>query len=648
MGTVTEGRTPSVPPPPFAGVIGTAGHVDHGKTTLVRALTGVDTDRLPEEKRRGISIELGFAELVLPSGRHAGMVDVPGHERFVRHMVAGASGIDLALLVVAADEGIMPQTREHLEITLLLGVRRAVVALTKADLVEPEWLDLVREDVRLLLAGTPLGGAVQIPVAAPAGVGLAALLAALDAALPAQAARPADGFVRLPLDRAFSVPGFGTVVTGTLAGGTVAAQDRLELLPPGIGVRVRGLQVHGHPVEHAAAGQRVAVNLSGVQRADVQRGAVLATPGTLAAHDLLAARVDALPGRTLEHGQRLHVHVGTGEAVGRLTLLEGAALSGGGSGLALLRLERPLVAGRGDRFILRQYSPVTTLGGGRVLDTGRRYRRHRADDLDALERAERGDPGELLLAALAQPAPQALAAAAGHAGLSGEQAAQAIGLLRQGGRVVVLEGWGEGAHFQAADQWERLCARVGAALAAYHQAHPLRLGMPRELLRQQALGQAEPRAAAAAVRRLGEEGLIRVEGELVALAGHVAQLPAAAGAQAERVVARLRAAGFAPPPVAEVLAGEGVAPDPEGQAELLVHLVATGRLVRADAQLYFAAEVAAEAADRVRAYLREHGTMSVAELRDLFGVTRKHAVPLAEYLDGIRVTRREGDVRRLA
>ncbi len=638
----------SDPSATVAGIIGTAGHVDHGKTTLVRALTGVDTDRLPEEKRRGISIELGFAELVLPSGRHAAMVDVPGHERFVRQMVAGASGIDLALLVVAADEGIMPQTREHLEIALLLGVRRAVVALTKVDLVEPEWLDLVREDVRALLSGTPLRGAPQIPVSAPTRAGLPELLAALDAGLPAQHARPADGLVRLPLDRAFSVAGFGTVVTGTLASGTVVPQDRLELLPPGAGVRVRGLQVHGRPVERAAAGQRVAVNLTGVERADVPRGAVLATPGTLAAHDLLAARVDLLPGRTLAHGQRLHVHVGTAEAIGRLTLLEGDALAGGGSGLALLRLERPVVAGRGDRFILRQYSPVTTLGGGRVLDTGHRYRRRRADDLAALARAERGDPAELLLAALAQPAPQTLAAASRRAGLSAEQAGQAIGVLRAGGRVVMLDGGGEGAFLQAADQWEHLRARVREALAAYHQDHPLRLGMPREALRQHALGQPEPRAAAAAVRRLAEEGLVRADGELVALVGHAAQLAPEAAGQAERVVARLRAAGFAPPPIGEVLAAEAVGGDPEAQAELLAHLVATGRLVRADGQLYFAAEVAADAAERVRGYLRAHGTITVAELRDLFGVTRKHAVPLAEYLDGMRVTRREGDVRRLA
>lgn len=633
--------------PDFAGVIGTAGHVDHGKTTLVRALTGVDTDRLPEERRRGISIALGFAELILPSGRHAGMVDVPGHERFVRHMVAGASGIDVALLVVAADEGIMPQTREHLDIALLLGVERAVVALTKADVVEPDWLELVAEDVRGLLSGTPLARAPIVPVVAPTGQGLPDLLLALDAALPGVRAAAAAGFVRLPLDRAFSVAGFGTVVTGTLASGVLAAQDRLELLPSGVGVRVRGLQVHGRAVERAQAGQRVAVNVTGVERVQVPRGAVLATPGTLAAHRLLATRVQALPGRSLENGQRLHVHLGTAQAVGRLTILDRDHLEGGMAAFALLRLETPMVAGRGDRLIVRQYSPVTTLGGGVVLDAGQRYRRHRAADLDALERALRGDPAELLLAALMQPVPQTLAAAAAAAGLSAEQATPALTALLAAARVEQLDAGGEVLYHERR-QWAALVEHVRATLAADHQAHPLRLGLAREALRQAAFPQADARVAAQILRHLAAAGLIRAEGELVALRGHAPRLDAAGEAQTERLLARLREAGVAPPPVAEILQAAGVPDDPETRTEFLAHLVATGRIVRVDPQLYLASDVAREAAQRVRDYLRAHGTVTVGEIRDLFGVTRKHAVPLAEYLDGIRVTRREGDVRRLA
>jgi selenocysteine-specific elongation factor len=635
--------------PPAAGVIGTAGHVDHGKTTLVRALTGIDTDRLPEEKRRGISIDLGFAHLALPSGRQAGVVDVPGHERFIRNMVAGASGIDLVLLVVAADEGVMPQTREHLDIALLLGVTRGVVALTKADLAEPDWCELVAEEVGELLRGTPLAGAPQVPVSAVTGQGLPELLQALDRGLQDVRPRQDRGFVRLAVDRVFTVAGFGTVVTGTLTSGAVALEDRLELLPQGLAVRVRGLQVHGRPVERARAGQRVAINLGGVERSGVRRGDVLATPGSLEAQTLLAVRLRALPGRErgLRHGQRLHLHLGTAETVCRLTLLETDELAPGAEGFGLLRLERPLAAGRGDRFILRSYSPVTTVGGGVVLEAGRRFRRHSPADLQALVLAEKGDPAELLLEALAGPVPQPLAVAARQAGLPPAEATALAEALAAQGKVVALGGAAEAAVYIAAPALEALRHRVREVLAAYHRAHPLRPGMTREELRRAALEGAEARVVAAVLARLEAEGLVHIRGERVALRDFAPSLPPALQPVAERLVAALEAAGLQPPPVAEALQSAGFAGGEEERSELLAYLVEAGRLVRVDPALYFGAQALAAAVERVRAHLRAHGTMTVAELRDLLGVTRKHAVPLAEYLDAARVTRREGDVRRL-
>lgn len=640
--------------PPHAGVVGTAGHVDHGKTALVRALTGVDTDRLPEEKRRGISIDLGFAELALPDGRRAAVVDVPGHERFVKNMVAGASGIDACLLVVACDEGVMPQTREHVEIASLLGVTRAVVALRKRDLVDEAWLELVREDMARLLAPTALAGAEMVPVSVVTDEGLERLRARLADLLDGAAGRQDRGFARLPVDRVFSVAGFGTVVTGTLTSGAIALEDRLELQPAGLPVRVRGLQVHGRPVPRARAGQRVAANLAGAERAAVRRGDVLATPGTLSAETLLAVRLFALaPGpagsarAALKHGQRLHVHVGTAEAVGRLHLLEGEELAAGGSAFAELRLERPVAAARGDRFIVRSYSPVTTVGGGVVLDTGRRRRRRDPQALAALAVLERGQPAEVVLASAPAAVPVPAAELARRSGLPPGEAEAAVRELLARGALAQVGGAGDAALLLSARGWEELRHRVLARVADYHARHPLRPGMPREELRRAAMEACDARAAAAVVERLAQAGELRLDGDRVALPGFAPRLPPELAAAAERLQAALAAAGVAPPSAAEALAAAGFPADEAVRAEVLAHLLDRGAVVRVG-EFCYAAEAMARVTDAVRSYLRAHGTMTVAELRDLLGVTRKHAVPLAEYLDASRVTRRAGDVRRLA
>jgi selenocysteine-specific elongation factor len=644
-----EGNEGVVAAPRFVGVVGTAGHVDHGKTTLVRALTGVDTDRLPEERRRGISIDLGFAPLELPDGRAAGVVDVPGHERFIKNMVAGASGIDVCLLVVAADEGVMPQTREHLDIAWLLGVRQAVVALSKVDLVEPEWLDLVQAEVAELLEPTPLRGAPVVAVSARTGQGLDALRHALAEALERAGAHQDRGFARLPIDRVFTVPGFGTVATGTLTSGSVAVEDRLELLPAGEVVRVRGLQVHGRPVPRAQAGQRVAVNLAGVPRERVRRGDVLATPGSLAAEVVAGVHLQLLrqPGEPLVHGQRVHVHTGTAEAVGRVVLLEDDALQPGEAAFAELRLERPVPLGRGDRFIVRRYSPVTTLGGGVILDVGRRHRRRDPEVRKTLAILHQGSPEEVVEALLAQAGvPVAVRDLARAAGAPAADVASLVGALAARGRAVAL-GEGPSGWAAAPEAWRRLVTELGDYLRRYHEAHPLRTGVPKEELRQALLPGMDPRAAVAVFDRLVREGAVEVADDRVALPGFAPALPAAWAGAAAAFLAALEAEGLTPPPADELLATVGAPEDPAARAELLAYLEEHGALVRAG-PFCFARGAAAAAAEAVRVHLRAHGTITVAELRDLLGVTRRHAVPLAEYFDRAHLTRREGDVRRLA
>jgi selenocysteine-specific elongation factor len=619
-------------------VIGTAGHVDHGKTTLVRALTGVDTDRLPEEKRRGISIDLGFAALTLPSGRRAAIVDVPGHERFVKNMVAGATGIDCCLLVVAADEGVMPQTREHLDIVELLGVGRGVVALTKADMVDADWLDLIRSDLADALAGTFLADAPVVVCDAVTGRGVAELAATLDRILASAPVRSSAGRMRMPVDRVFTVPGFGTVVTGTLASGSVAVEDRLELMPSARPVRVRGLQHHGATVDRAFAGQRTAINLAGVDRDEVRRGDVVATPGAVSAARVLAARLRLLrrAESPLATGARVHLHVGTAESVARVVLLEVDELAPGESTYALLYPAEPLALASGDRFVIRRISPVTTIGGGTVLDVGRRYRRHERKGLADLALRERGDPREIVRAAAAGGLPVSAQAVAASTGLA--DAEDRLRQLAAAGDVVAV---GDGL-WQEQAAFERLRDRLAAHLTAYHRRFPLRLGMPKEELRRSLWPSLEPRASNDLLERLGAA----VDGDRVAAAGWRVELPPALRAVADRLVADLEAAGIEPPAQGAALAAARV---PPGDADELIRLlVETGRIVRVADDLIFARAPLDAAVARVRAHLAEHGTATMSELRDLLGTTRKYAVPLGEWMDRVHITRRQGDVRRLA
>ena len=621
-------------------VIGTAGHVDHGKTTLIRSLTGIETDRLPEEKKRGISIDLGFARFVLPSGRVASIIDVPGHERFIKNMVAGVAGIDLVLLVVAADEGVMPQTREHLDILQLLGVRNGLTVLNKIDLTEPDWLTLVEEDVQQALEGSFLEDAPIVPVSAHTGQGLQELRQIIDDMVPRVQRRYRSSKVRLPVDRVFSVAGFGTVVTGTLLSGRVIPEQRLELQPGDLKVRVRQVQVHGQTVQEAAPGQRAAINLSGIEKHQVRRGMVLVEPGTWQSGSLIAAEVSLLPRmkEPLLNNQRVRWHSGTSEVLGRVLLLDRDELVPGEAALMLFKAEEPLLVVREDRFILRSYSPMHTIGGGRVLETHKRYKRFHPEHLAELRLKASGNREDLLMSLLAK-GPVHESDLCNELGMEVSELAEMLSQL--GDRVIRLnESW-----WMTGGAWEALVGRVERLLQDYHRENRLMKGMSLEHLRGLLGKDTSSRASDALMRKLEDTGLIVLERDLVRLNGWQPNLTAQEEATAARLKALLLQGKCSPPSPGELAEQLGL-PLADVQA-LLRFLSEQGEVVRIDQDFYLEMGVYREVISKLKDFLTEKGTISMGEFRDLLQTTRKYAVPLAEYLDAQRVTRRLGDQRSL-
>lgn len=624
-------------------VVGTAGHIDHGKTSLVKALTGTDTDRLPEEKARGITIDLGFAFLEEPGELSIEVVDVPGHERFVKNMLAGVGGIDLVLLVIAADEGVMPQTREHLAICSLLHVRTGLVALTKRDLVEPEWLDLVRDDVAALVRGTFLEGAPVIAVSARTGEGLGELRQALRALAAQAPERSSDQLPRLPIDRVFTVKGFGTVVTGTLATGRFAVDDRVEVFPRGVQAKIRGLQVHGQTVGEARAGQRTAINLQGIDRAALERGDVVALAGSLRPAALVDATLELLPEapRPVRTRDRLRVHVGTSEIMARVLLLDRGELVPGARALARFRLEAPMVALPGDRYVVRSYSPMVTIGGGTVLDIAP-PRLRRKTLVAHLALLDRGVPGEIVEEHVRQAGLAGIRAATllAHVPFGPARLRALLEELGTGGRVVAVErDWF--VHRESAGRLRDLAVET---LAAFHRASPLRPGMSREELRSRA-GGADERVFAHLLGVLDAEGLLRVERDKVRLASHEVRLTADQQRAVDQVEQAFRQAEAAPPSPEEALARAGL---PGGEEhELFQVLLEARRLVRVKESLFFHAQALDTIRDKLVTLLKERRDIGPADIKDLLGISRKYAIPLLEYFDGQRVTARVGERRVL-
>jgi selenocysteine-specific elongation factor len=631
-------------------IVGTAGHIDHGKTTLVRALTGVDADRLPEEKRRGITIDLGFAELDLGDAR-VGFVDVPGHERFVKNMLAGAHGIDLVALVIAADEGVMPQTREHFDICRLLAVASGLVVLTKADAVDAELLELVRAEAEELVAGSFLEGAPVLAVSARTGEGIEEFKAALRAAAHSVPPRASEAVARLPVDRSFTMKGFGAVLTGTLVAGEVREGDEMELLPEGARVRVRGLQVHGAKVREARAGQRTAVNLGGVEAASVERGAVLAPVGRLRPTQIVAARVEVLKHapRPLRSRQRVRVHHGTAEALARVSVLEESGeIAPGASGFVQLRLEAPVVALPADRFILRTYSPQQTFAGGEVLDAhaSKHRGRDRAAARERLRALEEGDAPARVSTFVESAGERGLRRADLAARTGWRDDALDAALAEALTRSLVADAHGV---FVGRELFERLLGAAVAEVESFHGREPLARGLAREALRDKLFARAEPELFRAVVEEAEARGLLASERELVRSSKHSVELSPEDAALREGLEGIYRDAGLEPPALEEALARAGGGSNRrEHVRKIFQMLVEAGALVRVREDLYFHRA----ALDRLVAALRVYAArgapdrlIDVAAFKDLSGVSRKYAIPLLEHFDRERVTRRAGDRR---
>jgi selenocysteine-specific elongation factor len=625
-------------------VVGTAGHIDHGKSTLVRALTGIDPDRLKEEKERGITIDIGFAHLDLGDGLTLGIVDVPGHERFVKNMLAGVGGIDLVMLVVAADEGVMPQTREHLAICQLLRITSGLTVLTKADMAEPEWLELVTEDVRGFLRGTFLEGRPIVPVSAKTGEGLDALRRQLGELARAVPARTTDATFRLPIDRVFTIRGFGTVVTGTVAAGRVAVDERVEVYPRELSAKVRGLQTHGQAVSAAVAGQRTAVNLQGTERAAIERGDVLSLPGLLRPTFMLDATCELLADAPapLKTRQRVRFHIGTSEVMARVHLLDGNELEPGGHGYVQVRLEAPVVALPRDRYVIRSYSPMVTIGGGELLDVAPPKARRSPALLARLAVLERGEPPAVIEEHVRRVGPGGARTADLRARTPfGPEALRGLlADLTARGRVLLVDReW-----YVHADAAQRLRDEAVAALGAFHAREPLKPGMSKEELRTR-LGGLDERVFLPLLDRFATAGAIAVEKDKVRLAEHQVRLDSQQQALLDRLEAEFREAGVAPPSAEEAFAKLHMS-RAEDQALLQV-LLDERRLVRVKEGLYFHAAPLRDAESRVAAFLRERKEITPQDMKDLLGITRKYAIPLLEYLDGQRLTVRVGDKRIL-
>ena len=617
-------------------VIGTAGHVDHGKSALVQALSGIDPDRWAEEKARGLTIDLGFAWCELPSGRAVSIVDVPGHERFIKNMLAGVGGINLALLVIAADEGVMPQTREHLDILDLLDIDRGIVALTKVDLVDEEWLALVEEEIVELLADTALAGSQIAPVSARTGVGIDDLRSLIDAQIDDLPPIADQGRPRLPIDRSFSISGFGAVVTGTLLDGELSVGDQVVIEPGRIGCRVRGLQSHEESLQAAPPGSRTAVNLSGVSANDIERGMVLTSPGWLEPTAAVDIRLRAVPdaSKPLPHNATRTLHVGADEVQARIRLLEGDSLSPGQATWAQLRLERPIAAARGDHFVLR--SADATVAGGRIVDTRpRRHHRNDASTLKALQRLLDGSPDDTLLTILQRMEPVRWADLVARSELPAEEALAAIERQIAQGSASVLDdsGLSDSAILVSEAGLGALVARAEATVTDYVHQYPLRAGLPREDLRSRL--DLPQRAFGVLQERLTNSGRLDFNGESFDLPHRTVSLSDAQQAQVDALLQRLKTQGTRP----EV--------DPALDADLLEYLEARRVIVTLKGGVHLDHDVFEGMVADTKSLLEERERVTLADVRDHLSTSRKIAQAFLEYLDTNRVTRRVGDARVL-
>ena len=628
-------------------ILGTAGHIDHGKTSLIRAMTGIDTDRLKEEKARGITIELGFANMVLPGGQPLGIVDVPGHERFVKNMVAGATGIDLVMMVIAADEGVMPQTREHMEICSLLGIQHGLVALTKKDMVDEEWLELATDDVTTFTQGTFLEDAPIIPVSSADGSGLEALAAALEKIAANLPERSDSGFFRLPIDRVFTMKGFGTVITGTLTSGTVTVGDPVMLYPSHETSKVRGIQVHSESVNEAHAGQRTAINFQGLSKEAANRGDVLAHVDTLQVSYMVDAKLHCLKSLTkpLKNRVRLRVHTGTSEILGVLILLDREELAPGDTAVVQLRLENPIAVVTQDRFVVRSYSPVRTIGGGTILNPMAPKRKRLNDEaIGALSRLAEGEPEEVVNQHIRDAGVNGVSFGVLRimTNLTEKKLGKLLDLSLSHKKAILIDK--EARLYMHQDHVEQVGEQMLAKLEAYHQDHPLKPGISKEELKSK-FPRVSIKLFTLKLNQLVREDKVVVDEKIVRLADHEAALGVDQDELRQKIITICRAGALTPPSFKDIVKTVN-APDKTVQ-DILVYLVEAEELVKIKEGLFYDRRAVEALRDELVSFLREKGEISTPEFKNMTGASRKYVIPLIEYFDHQHVTIRIGDIRKL-
>ncbi|ADL07541.1 selenocysteine-specific translation elongation factor [Thermosediminibacter oceani] len=627
-------------------IVGTAGHIDHGKTTLIKAMTGVNTDRLKEEQERGITIDLGFAHLLLPSGRRVGIVDVPGHEKFVKNMLAGAGGIDLVLLVVAADEGIMPQTREHLNILQLLNVKRGIVVITKKDLVDEEWLEMVKEDIGEELKGTFLEKSPIIPVSSVTGEGIKELVEMIDRMTEETFERDLDSPFRLPIDRVFSLPGIGTVVTGSLLCGLVSVGENVEIFPKGLMCKVRSIQIHGESRQTAMAGQRTAINLSDVKPEDISRGDVVSRVEAMlpVSRALGSFRLLKDAPRPLKNRDRIRFHAGTGEVMARVTLIDVDELAPGEEAFVSIDFEEPVAVSYKDYYVVRSYSPITTIGGGQILfvNPGRFKRSMRDRVVDALRRAKEGDLGEFILGFVSVfgRAHIPLRSLVPYTSRSLDRIRVAAENLSAKGEALVLRVGPEDEVFDKRF-YEDKSAEVRDILENYHRKFPLSEGMAKEELRSRL--NLDGKVFEAMLERWVAGGLLESRGKTVNLKGFTVKVSEKQRETIEKLLREFREKGWTPPTLNELMAS--FSEEAKDVKEVLNWLVSRGDIIKINEEIYMAREWVEKARHLLQEFFAKNSELTVAQFRDMLGTTRKYALPLLEYMDGIKVTRRLKETR---
>lgn len=629
-------------------ILGTAGHIDHGKTSLIKAITGTDTDRLKEEKERGITIELGFASLDLPNGQHVGIVDVPGHEKFVKNMVAGATGIDIVVMVIAADEGVMPQTREHMEICTLLGIKHGFVALTKIDMVDEEWLELAMEDVRDFTAGTFLENTPIVPVSAVKEQGLQEFSRVLETICNQVPERSMSSLFRLPVDRVFTMKGFGTVITGSLISGRVQVGDTVMIYPSMVTAKVRGIQVHNQGVNMAEAGQRTAINFQGLEKAAINRGEMLALPGTLKPSFMVDLQLQYLASnkKPIKNRTRVRFHTGTSEILGNLALLDREELPPGEKAAVQLRLDEPVCLVKDDRFVIRSYSPVRTIGGGQVLNPiPPKHKRFKADVVQGLQSIAERSKEELIAYYIDQT---------GHTGVafsdlvlmtnitekSLEQQLQAL-LSRK--TVLLVDR--DSRIYMHTNSFQQLRQDLTGHLEKYHKTNPLKAGMPKEELKTKLPPNLSPKLFNLLMNQMLRDGEINVVEDTVHLASHTVALGADQEDIRDKILKTYRESGLQPPYFKEL--SKQLTADPARARDVLNLLVKEGRLVKVKEDLFFDADAVTRLKQRLVEFLTVNGEISTPQFKEMTAASRKYVIPLIEFFDAQNFTIRIGDIRKL-